>query len=271
MAKIRTSIRSAGLTLCCIFMTARTFGQAADKLSGDISGTWSGTFAIANPNRTVSHNQVVVLFERHGSTLNGSIGSNIDSQSPFADGHIVGNVITFHLAAGRVTKFTLHLSNGHLYGRALGNGENQSEHAELDLQPAPALLPHARLTAEISDANHQIFKAYESCDLARYGSLLSSDLEFYQDNVGVRDRRGILAAMKNWCDEGIRLRRRLDDKTLIINAVPPYDAVEAGTQQIYSVQEDRSAHLDAKVRFTLIWTKRSGTWQLIRIISFDHH
>jgi ketosteroid isomerase-like protein len=241
------------------------------SIKPDISGTWSGTFAIANPNGTVSHNQVVVRFESQESTLNGSIGPNIDAQSPFVDGHIVGKVVTFRVPAGRVTEFTLHLSKGHLYGRAVGTGTNSSEHAELDLQRAPALLPHAQLAAEISAADHQIFEAYENCDLERYGNFLSDDLEFYQDNIGARDRDQILASMRNRCKEGIHLRRHLDDKTLIIDAVPPYDAVEAGIQEIYSLQQDGSEHLDATVRFTLIWTKKSGSWQQTRVISFDHH
>ena len=268
---IQGFVKITVIALCSMLMTIRSSGQPSVRSSHDIAGTWSGTFAISNPNGTVSHNQVVVRFEPQGSTLNGSIGSNIDSQSPFADGNIVGSVVTFHLATGRVTEFTLHLEKGHLYGSAIGTGQNQSQHAEMDLQPAPALLPHPELVEQISAADHRIFEGYESCDLHLYGSFLSDDLEFYQDNIGVRDRNQILVSMRNRCNEGIRQRRRLDDKTLIINAVPPYDAVEAGIQEIYSVRQDGSEHLDATVRFTLIWTKKTGQWQLTRVISFDHH
>jgi len=87
-----------------------------------------------------------------------------------------------------------------LYGHAFGVGENQSERADLALQPAPALLPHAELVAEIRDVDRQAFEAYQACDLSRYASFLSRDLEFYQDNLGVRNRSQILASMKNRCN-----------------------------------------------------------------------
>lgn len=237
----------------------------------EITGTWSGIFALSNPNGTVSHNEVVVKLEVHGAKVAGSIGSTIDDQSPFLDGRIVGGAVTFHIPAGQVTEFRLHLDNGHLYGRAVGVGKNPSAHADLDLQPAPALLPHAELVAQIREVDRQVFEAYHDCDLSRYASFLSSDLEFYQDNIGVRNRSQLLASMKNRCNEGIHLSRRLDEKTLVINVVPGFDAVEAGTHRIYSVQGNGSEHLDAIAQFTQVWTKKTGHWQLLRVVSFDHH
>jgi ketosteroid isomerase-like protein len=245
-------------------------GQPGTGIADQITGTWAGTFAIANPNGTVSHNQVVLKLEAHGTTVTGSIGSTIDDQSGFLDGRIIGRDVTFRLPSGRVTDFRLKLSQGHLLGQAFG-GQNQSEHADLDLQPAPAVLPHNQLVAEIREADRQVFDAFQMCDLSQYGSFLSDDLEFYQDNIGVRNRSQILDSMKNRCDEGIRLSRKLDETTLVINSVPGYDAVEAGTHRIYSIQPGGSEHLDATVRFTLIWTKKTGKWQLLRVVSFDHH
>ena len=79
-----------------------------------------------------------------------------------------------------------------MYGYAFGVGKNQSERADLDLHLAPALLPRAELVAEIRDVDRQAFEAYQDCNLSRYASFLSRDLEFYQDNIGVRNRSQIL-------------------------------------------------------------------------------
>jgi hypothetical protein len=247
--------------LCFRFhlMAVAGFGQHRIGAGQEITGTWSGIFAIANPNGTVSHNQVVVKLEVRGGQVDGSIGSTIDNQLGSLDGRIVGGVVTFHLPAGRVTEFTLHLNKGQLYGHAFGVGKNRSERADLDLQPAPALLPHAELVAQIRDVDRQAFEACQDCDLSRYASFFSRDLEFYQDNLGVRSRSQILGSMRNRCNEGIRLSRRLDEKTVVINVVPGFDAVEAGTHSIYSVQEDGAEHLDATAQFTHIWTKRLAT------------
>jgi uncharacterized protein DUF4440 len=269
MAGILTqTARPAGAFM---LMAIAGIGQPGIGLAHDVTGTWSGLFALKNPDGTVSHNQVVVRLESHGVSLSGSIGSTIDDQSAFSDGQSVGRLVSFRLSTGRVTEFRLHLSSGHLYGHAFGVGDNRVEHADLDLTPAPALLPHDELAAEIREADRQVFEAYQDCNLSRYASFLSADLEFYQDNLGVRNRRQILTSMKNRCSEGIHLSRRVNDKTLVINAVPGYDAVEAGTHSIYSVQEGGSEHLDAIAQFVQIWTKKAGHWQLLRVVTFDHH
>jgi hypothetical protein len=267
----RAPIRIVLVVFAFILIAIAGFGQRKTGTGQEITGTWSGIFALSNPNGRVSHNQLVLKLEVQGAKVAGSIGSTIDDQSGFLDGRIVGGVITFHLPAGRVTEFRLRLDKGHLYGHAFGIDKNQSARADLDLQPAPALLPHAELVAEIRDVDRQVFEAYQDCDLSRYASFLSRDLEFYQDNLGVRNRSQILASMTNRCNEGIRLSRRLDEKTLVINVVPGFDAVEAGTHGIYSVQEDGSEHLDATAQFTQVWTKKTGHWQLLRVVSFDHH
>lgn len=268
---MQISIRTILFIFTLLLMPIASMAQPKSSAAHQLSGTWSGNIALANPNGTVSHNQVVLKLEVDGTKVSGSIGSTIDDQSSILDGRIANGVVTFRLPAGRVTEFSVHLTNGHLYGHASGVGKNSSAHADLDLQPAPALMPHPELVAEITEVDRQVFEAYQACDLARYASFLSSDLEFYQDNVGVRNREQILASMKNRCNEGIRLIRRLDEKTLVINAVPGSDAIEAGTQRIYSIQADGSEHLDATVQFNHIWTKKTGKWQLLRVVSFDHH
>ena len=96
------------------------------------------------------------------------------------------------------------------------------------------------------------------------------DLEFYQDDPPVKNRQEIIDSLKYRCAEGIKLRRELDQSSLIINSAPPCDAMEAGLHRIYSKQPDGSEHLEATVRFTLVWSKRSKAWQLIRVISYDH-
>jgi hypothetical protein len=100
--------------------------------------------------------------------------------------------------------------------------------------------------------------------------LFSPDLEFYQDNQPVKNRQEIIDSLNYRCTEGIKFRRELDQSSLIINSAPPYDAIEAGVHRIYSKQPDGSEHLEATVRFTMVWSKKSGTWQLIRVVSYDH-
>jgi len=65
---------------------------------------------------------------------------------------------------GCISEFTLRLNKGHLYGHAFGVGQNRSERADLNLQPAPALLPHAELVAQLRDVDRQAFEGKRERD-----------------------------------------------------------------------------------------------------------
>ena len=190
----------------------------------------------------------------------------MDQQTPFKDGEIKDNNLAFHLDAAGGLDFSLRLVTGHLQGTAVG----KSATAEVDLQPAPGLLPHQKLVDEITDADARLFRAFASCDVTQYGSLLSENLEFYQDHTGKTGYEENLRAVRDRCAEGITLRRELDQNSLVVNAAPGYGAIEAGTHRFYSRQPDGSEHLDATAQFTEVWSKDTGSWKLVRIISYDH-
>jgi hypothetical protein len=66
------------------------------------------------------------------------------------------------------------------------------------------------------------------------------------------------------------LRRELVKNSLVVNAAPGFGAIEAATDQFYTKQKDGAERLDATAQFTEIWTKASGSWKLVRVISYDH-
>lgn len=242
------------------------WGQATPSTPNTLDRVWFGTFVATLPDGKVSHDLSALIVEQQGAKLSGSIGASIDRLSPIVDGTRNGNNLSFRIEAAGGVAFALHLENGHLVGTARGPRVN----ASLDLTPAPALMPHDQLVAEIAAADARNFAAYDACNTDQYRDSLSPDLEFYQDNQPVKNRQQILDSLHNRCAEGIQYRRDLDASTLIINAAPPEDAIEAGIQRIYEKQSDGSEHLAATVRFTMIWTKKTGTWQLLRVVSYDH-
>lgn len=131
-------------------------------------------------------------------------------------------------------------------------------------------MPKQLLIQEITRADEELFDAFAACDVARYAASLARDLEFYQDNTGKTNYEQNLEALRNRCAEGIRLRRELDKESLIVDAAPGFGAIEAGIQRFYSQNPDGSEHLDATARFTDVWSKETGSWKLVRVISYDH-
>jgi ketosteroid isomerase-like protein len=263
MQKTRTILLCI-LTLTMPFLPA---GPARAQSSTTPTGTWFGDFILTAPDGKVSHDTAVFIVEQHGATLTGSIGRTVDQQSSLSAGSFDSGRLRFHLDSGGGMDFVLDLSPGHLSGVATGKSMN----AKIDLKPAPGLMPHTQLLQEIALADQELYDAFSKCDVARYGNFLSKDLEFYQDRTGRTNYEQNMKAFQNRCAEGIRLRRELDKDSLIVNAAPGYGVIQAGTQRFYSSDQTGSEHLDATARFTNIWSKETGTWKLVRIISYDHH
>jgi len=161
--------------------------------------------------------------------------------------------------------FWLKREGSHLVGTASGQ-----IHAAIDVQPAPGLLPHGQLVAEITDADRKLFEAFDACNVDAYASYLSSDLEFYHDKGGKTGYQDQLDSLRQRCGEGLVLRREFVKDSLVINAAPGFGAIEAATHQFYSKQKDGTEHLDATASFTEIWTKAGGSWKLVRVISYNH-
>jgi ketosteroid isomerase-like protein len=256
------------LVFCALALTAtHLFAQAtAEQRGPDLSGTWFGDFILQTPDGKASHDTAVLILEQHGSAVTGSIGRTVDQQTRFSDGGMDGGSIRFHLDVGGGMDFSLHLVAGHLQGAAMGKAAK----AEVSLQPAPGLLPHQKLVEEITKADQHLFEAFGTCDVARYSSSLTKDLEFYQDRMGKTGFEQNLKALRDRCAEGIMLRIELVEGSLVVNAVPGYGAIEAGAHRFYSRLPDGSEHLDATAQFTCVWSKETGSWKLVRVISYDH-
>jgi len=258
--------RSPLLLSVLLVFAALSLAQGAPRKNGTITGTWFGSFIDKNPDGRVSHDTAVLVVRQAGSTFSGSLGPTIDQQTPWNDGSVKGNRLQFHLDADGGLNVTLALHPSSLTGSATGQRVN----AQLDLKPAPGLLPHEQLVEEITKADRELFDAFDNCDVPRYGEFLSKHLEFYQDHTGKTGYQENLQALQNRCAEGIHLRRELEPGSLIVNAVPGCGAIQAGIQRFYSRGQDGKEHLDATTRFTNIWSKKSGTWKLVRVISYDH-
>lgn len=229
--------------------------------------TWFGAIDLIAPDGQVTHDTAVLVLEQHGPVVTGSVGRSIDEQTPFASGGARGRVMRFHVDVAGGLDFSLRRNGTAVTGSAVG----PRMHAQLRMHAAPELVPRQQLIAEITEADRELFEAFQTCDVQKYGRMLSRDVEFYHDRTGRTGYDENLGALRNRCHGGIQLRRELDAASLVIDAVPGFGAIEAGTHRFYARQPDGSERLDATARFTNVWTKASGRWRVIRIVSYDHH
>jgi hypothetical protein len=133
---------------------------------------------------------------------------------------------------------------------------------------AQAQLPASDpLYQTISGLDTALFDAYNHCDLAKMGSMVAEDLEFYHDQTGLAvGRQSLIDAVKNnICD---KVQRELVAGSLEVYPLKGYGAVEIGVHK-FSHPGD-PANVGA-AKFVQLWRLKDGSWQLTRVISFDHN
>lgn len=127
--------------------------------------------------------------------------------------------------------------------------------------------PPNALFNTIKALDGKLFDAYNHCDLAVLGSMVSDDLEFYHDQTGLTvGKEPFIAAIKqNICG---KVQRTLIESTLEVYPLKNYGAVEIGIHRFH--HPDDPANIgDAK--FVTIWHDDNGTWKVTRVISYEHN
>lgn len=119
----------------------------------------------------------------------------------------------------------------------------------------------------IKSLDAKLFNAYNNCDLAVLGSMVSDDLEFYHDQTGLSvGKAPFLAAIKqNICG---KVQRTLIENTLEVYPLKGYGAVEIGIHRFHHPNEPDDIG-DAK--FVTIWHDDNGVWKVTRVISYEHN
>ena len=124
------------------------------------------------------------------------------------------------------------------------------------------------LTRKITALDAEIFDAYNKCDLAKFGSFLAEDLEFYHDQGGLSvGRQATVEAVKNnICG---KVHRYLVPGTLAVYPLKGYGAVEIGIHRFRHPGHPEDGAGDAK--FVTLWQNKDGAWKVTRVISYNHN
>lgn len=134
-------------------------------------------------------------------------------------------------------------------------------YAQSDTQP-DALFK----TIQALDA--KLFDAYNHCDLATLGAMVSENLEFYHDQTGLMvGKAPFLAAIKqNVCG---KVERTLLPNTLEVYPLKGFGAVEIGIHRFHHPGHPEDGMGDAK--FVTLWQNKDGVWKVTRAISYEHN
>ena len=139
-----------------------------------------------------------------------------------------------------------------------------------DAQPHQVAAPKGELFRTIASLDGEVFDAFNRCDLEKFGSFFTEELEFYHDQGGLTDRsrQSLVESVKNnICG---RVYRVLVPESLEVYPMNGYGAVEIGVHRFYHPGRDRTESV-GEAKFVHLWQNKDGAWKITRVISYDHH
>ena len=268
-------------TLVCLLLlsgcaVAMPDARAQTSPSPDLSGRWSGSFDIVQPDGSVQPDNALFLLKQDGKTLTGTAGQSEAHQSPIANGEVAGSNAHFDVVVN--PQLTVHvdlaIDSDHLHGDATGMPAGPGARVVVDVRrwpdgaPAPTAT-HASdsLFATVSALDTKLFDAYNHCDLTTLNSMVEDGLEFYHDKTGLTvGKQPFLDAIKNnICG---KVQRTIVPGSLEVYPLKDYGAVEIGVHRFHQPLRPEEGVGEAK--FITLWHYKDGTWKISRAISFDH-
>jgi hypothetical protein len=136
------------------------------------------------------------------------------------------------------------------------------------VQSLDSMKSQEELVKAITTLDTELFDAYNTCNLEKFGSLIAEDVEFYHDQGGVTLGRAALveSVKNNICG---KVTRVLVPGSLEVYHMNHYGAVEIGVHRFqHPGTQDHDVVGEAK--FIHLWQYKDGAWKITRVISYDH-
>lgn len=139
--------------------------------------------------------------------------------------------------------------------------------AQMYAQSSRSTAPPDELFRTIASLDTALFDSYNSCDLQKFKTFFTDDVEFYHDQGGLTVGAQTLTEQvnNNICGKA---RRELVAGTLQVYPMHGYGAVETGVHRFY--QPGKGNEPTGEAKFIHLWQKKDGAWKITRVISYDH-
>lgn len=124
----------------------------------------------------------------------------------------------------------------------------------------------------VAKLDSALFETYNTCQLSKFETFFTEDIEFYHDQGGLTvGRNSLLESMKNnICGGGKKVRRELVEGSLMVDQIKNYGAVEIGEHRFYQTEKGQPEKLTGTAKFVHIWQKKDNQWRISRVISYSH-
>lgn len=124
------------------------------------------------------------------------------------------------------------------------------------------------LYAEILHMDSLLFDAFNTRNLDAMKDFFTTDLEVYQDNVGLRNYDQTINAFKELFAKSYILQRALIQSSLEVFPVKDYGAIQTGRHTFCHTENGKRQC--GTFRFVHVWEKIKDRWKIKRLITYDH-
>ncbi len=138
-----------------------------------------------------------------------------------------------------------------------------------DVPPLDKIQSQAELDKAIATLDAPLFDSYNKCDLEKFASYFTENVEFYHDQGGLTLGRAALteSVKKNICG---KVTRELVPGTLQVFYMKGYGAIEMGVHRFHHPGHEDTEGV-GEGRFVHLWQYKDGAWKITRVLSYDHH
>ena len=126
----------------------------------------------------------------------------------------------------------------------------------------------AELFNEIARMDSIMFEAFNTQNMDKFKPLFTEDLEWYQDNGGLIPYQTVFENFGNTFKKEYKLTRQLVKGSLEVHPIKDYGAIEIGAHQFRHIENGKEEI--GTFKFLMIWKKTGSSWQISRVISYDH-
>ncbi len=126
----------------------------------------------------------------------------------------------------------------------------------------------------IARMDAKLFDAFNAHNVDLLMSMFTGDLEFYQDNDGMKNYQQCFGDFKSMFTSASDIRRDLVKGSLEVYPIKDYGAIEIGSHR-FCHKENGNGASPARTecgvfKFAMVWRKTGDSWKLSRVISYGH-
>jgi ketosteroid isomerase-like protein len=143
-------------------------------------------------------------------------------------------------------------------------------------KPTPSPSPRsdqAAATTELKETiarmDTKIFDAFNAHNVDLLMSMFTDDLEFYQDNDGLKNYRQSKDDFTKLFGNVPDIKRNLVKDSLEVYPVKDYGAIEIGAHRFCHKENGKDDC--GTFKFAMIWRKTGDTWKISRVLSYGHN